>query len=598
MRSLWRTLLAGLSALLLLGCVWETSPPTPVSGASLVISDAERTSRTLLPAIPVGARYLVKLEQMDGNNTPLTAVNLSLENLSRPITDINSGPFRLSVEVKSADGTLLASAGPLDIQIDPSKPTMVGILLVPAVSGTGDLSLTLSWPATSFDGLNYSLIALPSGLEQAALPLAAAAAASGKTTWNLTALPGGSYRLQATATGGGVVVSRTEVVQIWAGLVTEASWVLDPKTLLAPPAAPSDVQFVQDGTKITIRWRDNSDNETEFRLYDNGVYQDMTGAGVNLYSNINGEFGQVIRGSVRAFNSAGLSAASAEVVFHYTAQVAQPVALAWLAGSTQLAVASSTPGNIQVYSTPTAIPIFSYPFGGPTAVTGTSGADLYFASATALARWDGTETPIGTASGITFDGTFGTAGFNSIQALSMGPGGVVFALDATAASPIRVVTTVGSMGIFPGMSVGTLVTSPGYTFNSPKGLVWQGAFTRDLTPYPANDFLYVADTGNNVIVKLLWNASMGTGTVDTVWGTPGDLLGPTGLAVDNQGYLYVADTGHNRVVRIDTLNGTMVVPTLDPAIGALSSPRQIVAGVPGVFYIADTGNNRIVQVTP
>ena len=52
---------------------------------------------------------------------------------------------------------------------------------------------------------------------------------------------------------------------------------------------------------------------------------------------------------------------------------------------------------------------------------------------------------------------------------------------------------------------------------------------------------------------------------------------PAGLAVDIEGYLYVADTGNNRILKLDD-NGKRVFE-ISPVEGDLRSPSQIVVAV-------------------
>jgi len=58
--------------------------------------------------------------------------------------------------------------------------------------------------------------------------------------------------------------------------------------------------------------------------------------------------------------------------------------------------------------------------------------------------------------------------------------------------------------------------------------------------------IYVADTGNNRVLKFMWRMNFieYTGLMYT------NCLTPYGIAIDNAGSVYVADTGNNRVVKL------------------------------------------------
>jgi sugar lactone lactonase YvrE len=97
--------------------------------------------------------------------------------------------------------------------------------------------------------------------------------------------------------------------------------------------------------------------------------------------------------------------------------------------------------------------------------------------------------------------------------------------------------------------------------------------------------LYVADTGNNLIRKIL-----PSGLVSTFAGTNGEFSGPTGVAVDPGGNVYVADSGNcNRICRVDT-NGVVTsyanVTPCGPGIGYPASRLwQLQFGPDGNLYI-------------
>jgi sugar lactone lactonase YvrE len=71
------------------------------------------------------------------------------------------------------------------------------------------------------------------------------------------------------------------------------------------------------------------------------------------------------------------------------------------------------------------------------------------------------------------------------------------------------------------------------------------------------------------------------------------LSGPFGAAVDSSGNLYIADTGNNRIVKINPLGSQTPVST---APLMLSSPRGVALDGAGNLYVSDFSNNRVVKV--
>lgn len=71
----------------------------------------------------------------------------------------------------------------------------------------------------------------------------------------------------------------------------------------------------------------------------------------------------------------------------------------------------------------------------------------------------------------------------------------------------------------------------------------------------------------------------------------GGLNSPTAVAYDSKGYIYVADTGNNRIVKYTT-GGTYI---LQFGSGVLSNPQGLTVDNNGRVYVADPGNGCIRQ---
>lgn len=99
--------------------------------------------------------------------------------------------------------------------------------------------------------------------------------------------------------------------------------------------------------------------------------------------------------------------------------------------------------------------------------------------------------------------------------------------------------------------------------------------------------LYVADTGNNRIVKF---NSGGSPVAFAMTGPP--LNSPIGIATDSVGNVYVVDSGNNRVVKYDP-NGNLTLPYIGS--GQLNGAYGLHLDVSGNVYVTDSGTNRILK---
>lgn len=72
---------------------------------------------------------------------------------------------------------------------------------------------------------------------------------------------------------------------------------------------------------------------------------------------------------------------------------------------------------------------------------------------------------------------------------------------------------------------------------------------------------------------------------------------PDDLYIDQNGYLYVADTGNDRIVKMDSkgnVSGLFTGPKDKP----LKNPSGVYVDKDGDIYVADTGNQRILHMSP
>ncbi len=217
-------------------------------------------------------------------------------------------------------------------------------------------------------------------------------------------------------------------------------------------------------------------------------------------------------------------------------------------------------------------------------------------------------TPAGDVTTIAGSGSAGFANGNGTSATFSSPydicidaTGNLYVTDATNHS-IRKITPTGDVTTFaglgtPGSQDGTTSNA---TFNNPLGIAIDGA-----------NNIYICDVGNSKIRKIT-----AAGVVSTIAGSGsgGSADGPGstatfynnfGLCIDANGNLYVADSYNNKIRKIlpdgtvSTYTGT---GTAGMDNGGLSTatfdrPHNICIDALGNFYIADTFNRLIRKIT-
>ena len=134
-------------------------------------------------------------------------------------------------------------------------------------------------------------------------------------------------------------------------------------------------------------------------------------------------------------------------------------------------------------------------------------------------------------------------------------------------------------------------------FSSPQGIAF------------FNDVVYVADTGNDAIRTIDLEGNVETLSLETE-SDEVDLLetwrSPRGIYVTEDGTVYVADTGNNMIKRIladgnvEIVAGTGVSGSLDgdSTLATFDSPSDVVVGEDGTVYVADTGNSLLRSISP
>jgi uncharacterized protein (TIGR03437 family) len=127
--------------------------------------------------------------------------------------------------------------------------------------------------------------------------------------------------------------------------------------------------------------------------------------------------------------------------------------------------------------------------------------------------------------------------------------------------------------------------------------------------------LYIADTGNNRMLKMTPGGTVSTVAGNGAYGYSGDggpatsaeLDVPSGVAVDSAGNLYIADAQNHRIRKVASGKIWTVAGNGLPgysgdggpaARAQLAGPSGVAVDSAGNLYIADKGNSRIRKVTP
>lgn len=115
------------------------------------------------------------------------------------------------------------------------------------------------------------------------------------------------------------------------------------------------------------------------------------------------------------------------------------------------------------------------------------------------------------------------------------------------------------------------------------------------TPLLAASQDYVLSGDKRVPIPESYLISKTIYSVGTPDGMASYLDKPQDLFINEEGYLFVADTGNNRIVKLTSDGTTVGIYSGDPK-SPLRSPSGIYADEAGEMYIADTQNNRIVHL--
>jgi len=206
------------------------------------------------------------------------------------------------------------------------------------------------------------------------------------------------------------------------------------------------------------------------------------------------------------------------------------------------------------------------------------------------------------------DATGTAASFNYPSNIAADTTGVLYVTDSSNHT-IRKIALDGAVTTLAGLagtSGSTDSTGASARFNTPAGIAIDSAGN-----------LYVADTNNHTIRKItslgvvttLAGSAGLSGTTNGA-GTAARFYHPAGIAIDTNGTLYVADSdnhiirkliGNGATVTVSTLAGQAGIPGFSDGTSAsqatFNTPLDLALDSTGTLYVADTNNHTIRKIT-
>lgn len=208
------------------------------------------------------------------------------------------------------------------------------------------------------------------------------------------------------------------------------------------------------------------------------------------------------------------------------------------------------------------------------------------------------------------DGIGSSALFNNPLGICINSAGSTLYVTDSGNSTIRVVPANGT-------STTSTIAGHAEVFGSADGTGTAATFTypQGIVIDTTNTNLYIADTGNNTIRKLVISGA-GVTTLAGQVDVKGDVDGtgtsavfdwPEGIAIDASGNLYVADTLNDVVRQVVIASGAVttfagqgeLVGSADGAgsVATFNHPTRLVVDAASL-YVADTYNETIRRITP
>lgn len=273
---------------------------------SATIEYAGSASRTVTPGGDPDVSSYELLGALVGQAQTSLGTWASLSDASLALA---SGSWDFTLVAKNSSGDAFLSGSRTGVLLSDS-PVSLSFTLAPLSSGTGNATVTVSWPSTISVA---SAVPVFNGSAGAALPQSSAASTTSVTYATATAT--GKYLLTFALkdASGDLLASVSELVRVYPNMTSAKTIALSASDFNSAPAAPSGVSVahVADSSStgtVRVSWTDSSYNETGFEVYDGTKTWATTAASVNS-ATISG----LARGSsysfqVRAINGFGSSA--------------------------------------------------------------------------------------------------------------------------------------------------------------------------------------------------------------------------------------------------------------------------------------------------
>jgi sugar lactone lactonase YvrE len=226
---------------------------------------------------------------------------------------------------------------------------------------------------------------------------------------------------------------------------------------------------------------------------------------------------------------------------------------------------------------------------GPTFIIGDAGAK-------AMRRYDPAS---GAVNPLTINGEVNTPPLALDGQAVVGPGGYYYIADASnhliryVYPDSRYIFAAAGLAHSPGSNDGL---GKAARFNAPTGLTVDDASR-----------VYIADSGNDRIRRMAFDAPKGEFSVTTFVPASAGLDDPTGVAVDEDGFVYVADRGNHVIRRVSpqgevtTIAGVLDTPGHRDGAGTqalFDKPFGIAVDAWGNVLVTEEGNHTVRRIAP